>query len=53
MAQYALMHLTAHSFGPFEEVDLDLAGGLNLIVGDNATGKSQLLKLSCTPEPGR
>ncbi|WP_462417170.1 AAA family ATPase [Kytococcus sp. Marseille-QA3725] len=45
MAQHPVTQLRAESFGPFERVDIDLAPGVNVIVGDNATGKSQLLKL--------
>lgn len=50
MAQYPIASVSVSSFGPFHDVELDLAPGVNVIVGDNATGKSQLLKLlySCT-----
>lgn len=50
MAQYPIAHASATSFGPFRDIDIDLAPGLNVVVGDNATGKSQLLKLlyTCT-----
>lgn len=50
MAQHPITHATARSFGPFRNIDIELSPGLNVVVGDNATGKSQLLKLlySCT-----
>ncbi|MEZ0166060.1 ATP/GTP-binding protein [Kineococcus sp. LSe6-4] len=50
MAEHSIARVKVTSFGPFGDVDIDLAPGLNVIVGDNATGKSQLLKLlySCT-----
>lgn len=50
MAQYPIARVRAKSFGPFQDVDISLKPGLNVIIGDNATGKSQLLKLlySCT-----
>lgn len=45
MAQYPVTHVRANSFGPFGKVDIDLSPGINVIIGDNAAGKSQLLKL--------
>lgn len=45
MAKYPLTHASASSFGPFADLDVPLAPGLNVVVGDNSTGKSQLLKL--------
>ncbi|GAB2492989.1 AAA family ATPase [Promicromonospora xylanilytica] len=45
MAKHPLAHLDASDFGPFGKIGLQLSPGLNVIVGDNATGKSQLLKL--------
>lgn len=50
MAQYPVARLKAKAFGPFRNIDVPFAPGLNVIIGDNATGKSQLLKLvySCT-----
>lgn len=45
MAQYPVTALKAAAFGPFEEIDVTFSPSLNVIVGDNATGKSQLLKL--------
>jgi len=45
MAEHPIVRLAAKSFGPLEDVDLDLSPQLNIITGDNATGKSQLLKL--------
>lgn len=50
MPTYPISRIRAKSFGPFKDIDVELTDGLNVIVGDNATGKSQLLKLmySCT-----
>jgi len=45
MAQYPIIRLVADGFGPFDSVDLALSPTLNVITGENATGKSQLLKL--------
>ena len=45
MAVHPISSLQASSFGPFKNIDLSFSSGLNVIVGDNATGKSQLLKL--------
>lgn len=45
MAEFPITRLQAKSFGPLEDVDLALSPTLNIITGDNATGKSQLLKL--------
>lgn len=50
MAVYPIASVKAQAFGPFEDIDIKLAPGLNVIIGDNGAGKSQLLKLlySCT-----
>ncbi|GHC93129.1 ATP-binding protein [Nocardiopsis terrae] len=48
MAKHPITRLDAFAFGPFRDISVDLAPGLNVIVGDNATGKSQLLKLLYT-----
>lgn len=48
MPQYPLKRLAAVSFGPFGDIDVTLSPGLNVIVGDNGTGKTQLLKLAYT-----
>lgn len=48
MAKYPISRLTASSFGPFRHINVDLSPSLNVIIGDNATGKSQLLKLLYT-----
>lgn len=50
MPTYPLARLQARSFGPIADVDIALSPGLNVIVGDNGTGKTQLLKLGyvCT-----
>lgn len=45
MARYPLTRLEADGFGPLDDVDIQLSPSLNVITGDNATGKSQLLKL--------
>ncbi len=45
MARYPIAHLRASAFGPLDKVDVSMSPQLNIITGDNATGKSQLLKL--------
>ncbi len=45
MPTYPIKSVTARSFGPFEVVSVDFSERLNIIVGDNGAGKSQLLKL--------
>jgi len=40
-----LKSLRIRNFTVFKEADLTFAGGLNVIVGANGTGKSHLLKL--------
>lgn len=45
MAEFPIVRLEAQDFGPLEDVDLELSSQLNVLTGDNATGKSQLLKL--------
>lgn len=45
MAKHPITNLNASGFGPFKDISVQFAPGLNVIVGDNATGKSQLLKL--------
>ncbi|WP_344681494.1 MULTISPECIES: AAA family ATPase [Actinomycetes] len=45
MATHPIAQLTASRFGPFDDVNIDLSRNLNVVVGDNAAGKSQLLKL--------
>lgn len=51
MTTEAISQLNVQRFGPFDQdYQLSFAPAINLIVGDNGTGKSQLLKLlySCT-----
>jgi energy-coupling factor transporter ATP-binding protein EcfA2 len=48
MADHPITHATVASFGPFQALDLDFSPGLNVIVGENGAGKSQLLKLLYT-----
>lgn len=45
MAVNPITRLRVDSFGPLHNVDLTLGKGLNVITGDNGTGKSQILKL--------
>ncbi|WP_306368071.1 ATP/GTP-binding protein [Nocardiopsis sp. CC223A] len=45
MARYPITRLEADGFGPLDEVDIRLSPTLNIVTGENATGKSQLLKL--------
>ncbi len=51
MCTSAIEKIRISRFGPFDgSYDLSFVPGINVIVGDNGTGKSQLLKLlySCT-----
>lgn len=45
MAKHPVSSLKAEVFGPFEAINVEFSPSLNVIVGDNSTGKSQLLKL--------
>ncbi|MFD6098927.1 ATP/GTP-binding protein [Nocardiopsis flavescens] len=45
MARHPITRLEADGFGPLDRVDIRLSPTLNIVTGDNATGKSQLLKL--------
>lgn len=45
MATNPITSITVRNFGPFETADIKLSPGLNVILGDNSTGKSQLMKL--------
>lgn len=45
MPRYPLARLDVQSFAAFAELKLSFSTGLNVIVGDNGAGKSQLLKL--------
>jgi energy-coupling factor transporter ATP-binding protein EcfA2 len=40
-----IARLTLHQFTSFKEANLDFAPGVNVIIGENATGKSHVLKL--------
>lgn len=50
MPTYPMARVDVEAFGPFSAIDVTLSPQLNVIVGDNGTGKSQLLKLlyTCT-----
>lgn len=51
MSTSTIDHLNVSHFGPFDgSYDLTFVPGINVIIGDNGTGKSQLLKLlyTCT-----
>jgi ABC-type ATPase involved in cell division len=50
MAIYPITGLKADGFGPLDAVEIPLSPTLNIVTGDNATGKSQVLKLlyACT-----
>lgn len=37
--------LTLQNFGPFRDLSWDLAPGINIVIGENGTGKTLLLKL--------
>ncbi len=41
-----IKHLTLHNFTVFREADLKFSPGLNVIIGENGTGKTHLLKLA-------
>jgi hypothetical protein len=41
-----LKKLTLENFTVFEQAELDFAPGINIIIGENASGKSHLLKLA-------
>lgn len=45
MANFPLENLKISSFGPLIQADIDVSPQLNVVVGDNGSGKSQLLKL--------
>lgn len=55
MPQYPIETLKVDGFGPFANLSITTSPSLNIVVGENATGKSLLLKLlyatSRTPEP--
>lgn len=40
-----IQHLTVQGFTVFEKIDLDFSPGINVLIGENATGKSHVLKL--------
>ena len=45
MAKYPVKHLDVSGFGPFADANIECSSQLNVIVGDNGCGKTQLLKL--------
>ncbi|MEW6868362.1 AAA family ATPase [Trueperella pyogenes] len=45
MPTYPIHNLSVESFGPFHSLDIKFSAGLNVIIGENAAGKTQLLKL--------
>lgn len=45
MAHFPITRLEVSGFGPLDKVDINFSPTLNIITGENATGKSQLLKL--------
>jgi len=48
LTAHPLTRLRATSFGAFADIDVELAPGLNVIIGENGAGKSQLTKLLYT-----
>lgn len=48
MPTHALTQLRLSSFGPIGEADLELSPQVNVVIGDNNTGKSQLLRVLYT-----
>ena len=45
MSEYPIDTLRVKQFGPFGELNIQFSPQLNVVVGDNGTGKTQLLKL--------
>lgn len=45
MPTYPIQTLSATSFGPFANIEISFSDRLNVVMGDNGAGKSQLLKL--------
>lgn len=45
MVGYRVSHLKAENFGALSDVDIALSPQLNVVLGDNGAGKTQLLKL--------
>lgn len=45
MTQHPIVRLQAESFAAFTSIDVTFGNGLNVIVGENSAGKSQLTKL--------
>lgn len=45
MAEFPVEHVQVSSFGPIFQADAEMSPQLNVVVGDNGSGKSQLLKL--------
>ena len=41
-----IKHLTLHNFTVFKDANLKFSSGLNVIIGENGTGKTHLLKIS-------
>ena len=39
-----ITQLKLKSFAAFTELDIDFSPGINIIIGENGTGKTQLLK---------
>ena len=48
MPSFPIKRLQVESFGPLDDINVSLSSGLNVITGDNGTGKSQILKLLYT-----
>ena len=48
-----LNELKLHNFRNYESLELDFAPGVNLIVGNNAQGKTNLLEAICYAGSGK
>lgn len=48
MPKHSIERLQTSQFGPFTNVDVEFSPHLNIVTGDNGTGKTQLLKLLYT-----
>ena len=51
-----LQKLTLKNFTRFDDIAIEFVPGINVIIGENATGKTHLMKVAyavCRPEAGR
>lgn len=43
----SIRNIKLENFTVFEKIDIDFAGGINVIIGKNGTGKTHLMKVIC------